>query len=397
MANTPFPFAVAGVAAYLVGLALPLKLDLPLVLLAVCSVAAAFTPRSFSALRIKSIIPASVLFFMLSWAISTAASIDPAHSLGLSTALLPGILLFLLIAGCFDGILPLRILFISLVLLSFILSSMVLWTYLQDPNGHPSSWVADTGSPILVVPNDTIIVALLAPFSLALIQHERTRIGQIAAALPIPIGLLAILVVNSRTALLTFMVVTAFSIALTRPKVALVWGLCVAAISIAIDGLLGFPTLSKFNTLADTRLSLWLAAIAMFLDAPILGIGPHSYGLVQAAYLDTLDVQAALPQARKHTPWPHNLYLEVLAEQGSIGALALVATLVNAARIGWRLCRITTGDMRTYSIATLSALIGFCLAGLLELSFIRLWVIIIFFVLLGMLEFALGIARNRGV
>jgi putative inorganic carbon (hco3(-)) transporter len=76
------------------------------------------------------------------------------------------------------------------------------------------------------------------------------------------------------------------------------------------------------------------AAIAMFMDHPILGVGRENYPLYQPGYL------AGTPYARiaNGIP-PHDLYLEVAAENGIVGILVfgglLLATFV-ALRDAWR-------------------------------------------------------------
>jgi O-antigen ligase len=185
--------------------------------------------------------------------------------------------------------------------------------------------------------------------------------------------------------LLTLVVSTTFAACLLRPRIGMAWFLAVLITATIVDGLLGFPLLAKFSGFAGTRIPLWLAAWGMFLDAPFLGQGPHTYVLLYKSYLNNSNLPDWLAIDPRRTPWPHNLYLEVLAEQGLVGLAALGALLPASARLGWRLRSSTQRDLRIYGIAVLSSLAGFCFAALLESSFVRLWVVVTLFALLGLL------------
>ncbi len=65
------------------------------------------------------------------------------------------------------------------------------------------------------------------------------------------------------------------------------------------------------------------AGFAMFLAAPILGLGFGTFQFLSAAYLGG---------ARADTTFSHNQFVEILAEQGIVGTL-LVATMVVVAAI----------------------------------------------------------------
>ena len=97
----------------------------------------------------------------------------------------------------------------------------------------------------------------------------------------------------------------------------------------------------------------WANAWAMFLAAPLLGHGPHTYGLF-------------------HTPpWPHSLYFEVLAEQGLLGLATLGGMLACAVVGGWKLRRDPSEDARLLGAGALAGLVGLCGAGLVELTLVR--------------------------
>src|SRR5262249_26164309 len=83
----------------------------------------------------------------------------------------------------------------------------------------------------------------------------------------------------------------------------------------------------------------------------------------------------------------HNLYLEVLAERGLIGLAAMAGVIVAAARLGSRLRATRDPEIRALASAVLACLVGVAFAALLELTLLRLWVVVMIFVLLAILQF----------
>jgi O-antigen ligase len=87
----------------------------------------------------------------------------------------------------------------------------------------------------------------------------------------------------------------------------------------------------------------------------------------------------------RFTPWPHNLYLETLADQGIVGLAALLALLGCSISLGWQLRKHAAEEVRSLSHSVLASLVAFCVSAAIELTFLRLWVVVILFVLLGTL------------
>jgi O-antigen ligase len=173
--------------------------------------------------------------------------------------------------------------------------------------------------------------------------------------------------------------------ALLRPWLGATCGLVILVLAMVVDGFLGFPLLGKFGRIWDGRVSLWFAAWFMFLQAPLCGHGPHTFVLFYRPYIDHLGLPSWLPVDPPTTRWPHNLYLEVLAEQGIVGLTALGFLLVSGIFLAWNSQRAASSDARIFGAAALAGLIGFCLAAVFELTFLRLWVVIVLFALLGVI------------
>jgi O-antigen ligase len=264
----------------------------------------------------------------------------------------------------------------------------------QDPNdepasvllerirGHQEQWdeasiqvITNLRVPILVVPNDLTLLAAGAPLSLVLLYRApRGGMGLMAAA-SILVSLGAICVVRSRTAALT-MVLGLISTAVLvqrrrRLAPSLAGVLVLLGVALLLNALL-FPqsqvaTRFAHNWTLSGRITYWSVAWAMFREAPLVVQGPHTFGLFHK------------------TPWPHNLYLEVLAEQGVLDLAALGGMLACGIAVGWHVRRAPTEDFRLLGIGALASLMGLCAAAGVELTLLREWVATMLLTLLGVM------------
>ncbi len=387
------PLAAIGTCAYILGFAVPFEWDMPLIALALFAFSSiVFSPRD--TLDSKPLLLIPVIFFLTSVGASILLSINIRASVYISASLLPASLIYFLIAGQFDRFRQVRILFASFSAISLVISLFLIMQALTNIQMFPRDWISDFTSPILVVPNDAAFLAVIAPLCIALVYSEQDYLIRFMGITSLLLSVVAIFMLQSRTGILTMLVSTTVCLWLIRPRIGLIFGALTVTLGILVDGLFGFPFLAKYGPgISNTRFSLWLAAWAMFLDAPFLGQGPHTYGLLLHSYVSDLDLPNWGPLANLiqpwprniMAPWPHNLFLEVLAEQGAIGLLALSVLLVSALRLGWKLRDSTQNHVRVYGMAATSGLLGLCFAGVLELSFIRLWVTIAMFSLVAVL------------
>jgi putative inorganic carbon (hco3(-)) transporter len=116
-----------------------------------------------------------------------------------------------------------------------------------------------------------------------------------------------------------------------------------------------------------------LAALEMFRDYPILGVGPHNYPLKYLAYSEEIGLDPRLEQRE-----PHSLYLGALAETGIVGGVALLAILWLALRGAWRARRRLEGRDGLLAEGIFVALTTFLVAAVfLHLSYPRyLWLMV---------------------
>ena len=299
--------------------------------------------------------------------------------------MLPAALLFFLIAWYFRGARDTRLLYLVFSAVALSLASALLYAAWSNGAGEPSALISELGSPALLVPNDAALLAVVAPLSLTVLYLEGHTAAKCVAALSILATVCVVSLLQSRVAVITLGAAVVATGMFVRWRRGLLWGLVILAVALAVDGSRGFPLLVKFAKVLDPRLSLWLASLAMFLDAPLLGHGPHTFGLMYGRYLTELDLPAWLPADSRIVPWAHNLYLEVLAEQGIVGFGTLLLLLASGMAVGWRVYRTRPGETRVLAGGALAGLCGLCLAALFELSFLRQWVVITTFTLLGVI------------
>jgi O-antigen ligase/tetratricopeptide (TPR) repeat protein len=109
------------------------------------------------------------------------------------------------------------------------------------------------------------------------------------------------------------------------------------------------------------RLDLWTAAIQMFLDHPLLGVGPRQFGSVRLGYLHWDWSYSYLPLQHAH-----NLYLNWLAEGGILGLAAGFWLLIRFGRVWWAAWRGGELVRRRRLEGVLVALLAFAAHNLVD-------------------------------
>lgn len=125
------------------------------------------------------------------------------------------------------------------------------------------------------------------------------------------------------------------------------------------------------------RFDLWRAGLAMWLEHPLLGIGPDNFRYLYGAYLSLQNYDD-----RIHA---NSLYVETLADLGITGVLALIAliaTLARTTRHAWR----ATSDppTRLLLLGLLAAVATFFAHGVVDYFFEFTPTMILFWLCAGM-------------
>jgi len=381
-----------GACAYIVGFTLPLPWNIPLLALVLMGACAAVSGARDGSRPSWPPVALPVLGFLATTGLSILLSEDVGRSIRLSAALLPSALLFLVIADHFQGIRDVRHLYLTFTAVALGLAAVLLWHVGQRqpwlhgiPRSAMRALAQEVGSPILLVPNDASFLSVISPLSLVLLVRKPYSPTGVLAALSLLASACVVVILQSRTAILTMVISLVFTAALIQPRRRLVFGLACGLTSLAlillVDGLFAFPLMRKFirQWYGSGRIALWLAAWAMFVDAPWLGHGPHTFVLRYQAYLHNL----GLSISSVTIPWAHNLYLEVLAERGVVGFAALGVLLVRGLTIAWHTQHAASAEARLLGAGALGGFIGLCGAAAVELSLLREWVVVLLFTFLG--------------
>jgi len=358
---------LTAVCFYFLICTLPLETDFALILLACATIPNAVFARSPGPAG-SSRMDLAIILFLGVQAVAIFFSPDFRTSLALSAPLLPAILVYYLISAQVRNISSLRPVCLTISVVALALATAVLWTAGRFPWASAKAWVTQVGSPMIVVPNDFTFHALVMPLSALFLVRTRSTVVRIVAGMSITLSLAAITLLRSRASLLTAFVSLALFAALKRPRLVFISIAGLLVIFVATDAVFSFALLGKFGQLGDEgvtgRASLWSVAWAAFLGSPWTGQGPHTFVFEKVR-------------------WVHNLYLEALAEQGLAGLLGLVILLGYGLWCAWRAHCLGSVEMADIGGATFAALVGFCFAALFELTFLRQWVPLVLFTLLG--------------
>ena len=372
-----------GPCIYIAGIALPFERDIPLLLLALVGLPTVVRSRGYGG---SPLLRGCVIAFLAATVLSILTSTDTGRSLRLSAPLLPAAFLYFVIAEHFHPTRHTRFLYLTFSAVALGVASVLLGHWWMKGGRAPSDVVAGVGIPILVVPNDVTFLSLVAPLAIAVFCCERHAAPRLLAALSIVLSACAVVMLQSRVATLAMVGSITTAALLIRPRLALPCCLGMLALAVAADGSLGFPMAAKFRNLGDPRIPLWFAALSMFLEAPLFGQGAHTFGLLYRSYLHDFELPSWVAMESRMVPWPHNLYLELLAEQGLIGLAAFGALMVCGITLAWRTRRAGVKDVQILTAGAVAALIGLCAAAAVELTLLRQWVVIMIFVLLAVIS-----------
>ncbi len=152
---------------------------------------------------------------------------------------------------------------------------------------------------------------------------------------------------------------------------------------IVIDCMRGFLFISKLGGVWHSRIPAWIAAWSMFTDSPLIGHGPRSFGELYAEYQLKLSLPEWLVVDRRIMPWAHNLYLETLAEQGIIGLTIFMLMIKHILSSIFVLLKSSSEYINLLGKSVFSSLIIILVGNMFELSFIRHWFVIFFFVIIS--------------
>jgi O-antigen ligase len=98
------------------------------------------------------------------------------------------------------------------------------------------------------------------------------------------------------------------------------------------------------DTSSVERIPIFRAALLMYRDHPVNGVGVRGYPYAYIGYAEPGDIHVAKSDGRYAASHAHNIVLEVMADTGTIGLAGLVLAFAFALRRG--LLRATPGERR---------------------------------------------------
>jgi putative inorganic carbon (HCO3(-)) transporter len=286
------------------------------------------------------------------------------------------VFIYLLIALFLDDWQKLKPIFGALLLVGLIVSAHALWQYTTGDLSRVG-FVSSTGaveyrvSSFFPHPNQLAgFVVLFVPLSVGLYSVFESKIARAGCVLLPLLALPAAILTYSRGVLVALV---ALVLVLARSKRA--WPAIAAAAALVV---LLAPA-AWHDRVADvgrldrpeiaTRLDFWDAALAMFQQNPVLGVGLNSFDV---AYVELEQTgRSFLPGSGLAPPeTAHNLYLNTLAEQGLVGIAALFLLILAAGRMILALRRSSDPRIRGFGLGMLGAGIALLVSNLFDVTFV---------------------------
>lgn len=215
-----------------------------------------------------------------------------------------------------------------------------------------------------------MFLALSLPFAVHVRLSAATRLSRVLGTVAIAATVAGLLGTFSRGSWMSVLVGAAvLPLAGGWRFVLRVWGVAVLAAVAADVASGGTIQETVFGVFRDwsvaQRAALMLAGVQMFLEHPLVGVGPGGFAL------EVEGIGAQVPGLWDLKPTPHNAYIQVAAEAGVIG-LAGLLTLLGAIFVrAVRLARAPARDSVESSLRRmlLWAFAIACLEGLVEWPF----------------------------
>ncbi len=366
-------WGLIGISFYLFCFALPLDALYSNIVICTLSVIAILTTKGLNVDNAKPIL-LTFWIFIGATVVSTVFSVDDLRSALIGLSLFPAAIVFYIVV---DNVHSKQIasLFLGLALLSCCICGILLLSAMTSSADDPIRWMSGALFAFLSTPNDLIFVALMSPLTIALLLLSPSSIIKVIVVFSIVLSFVVIIVYRSNIAMLVLLVeLSVLGVGLYRARFVPIIMTILVLIVIA-DSLQGFLLLGKLTSpiVWGNRMPLWLAARDMFSDAPLIGHGPGSFSILYEAFMHGQTLPEWVVRDPRHTPWVHNLYLELLAERGVLGLLAFAAIIAVILKY---LSGIENGEARVYAIALKASVIGLLIAGVFELSILRHWVVI---------------------
>lgn len=245
------------------------------------------------------------------------------------------------------------------------------------PSANATEWVKSAEIPIIVVPNDLILLACLSAFLGLSVRDSNVRVIQITGLSLMILSLVICVLYDTRSGVATYSITLLVFYSLEKNfKKLMQYGSIFIVVIIWSDAINHFQLWQKIHLAnLQNRPALWWTAWQMFIEAPLLGQGHGSFLSYYQFYKETNQFPEWMPIVdMRSMPWAHNLYLELLAERGLIGFVLFVLIVVECFCKLWKCVNTFSLHRHSKSITLIAALTGMLIAGLVELTLSHYWV-----------------------
>lgn len=238
-------------------------------------------------------------------------------------------------------------------------------------------------------PNDLGMLALFLPLSLFVLRRRPSWTLALLLAIASLPAVFTLIASQSRNAWLGAAVALLLMTVLWPPvrRPVLLLSVVIAAMTALL--LLRDPgwfreRLASFTALGgEGRWGIFRVAWAMFLESPLLGRGPGTFIDHYVPWLERVEMAPGYAPELVHVPWAHNIELECLAERGVLGLATFLWLVVAALRSAWPGVRAPR-DWPPVATVALIGLVVFLVMGQADLTFIKDWVMVVFWIYAGL-------------
>jgi len=375
---------IFAISLYLLSLTFPFKSYISLFVLSLSGVLTVLWSKE-ERNNISKLISYSLTAFLTSVIISSFLSVDIERSFLLNLSFFPALLILFIICEVTD-INLIYALYIVLSGVGAIISAIALcYFFLNITEENPSVWIEKMGNPNIIVPNDLMLLSVLIPFSLSIIYSKLSFAFKILPILSIFLCIWTIIIYQSRGALILSAISACYMIIFLKSFLFFSLSSIITITILIVNLKYHLPLISKFSGIWSTRIPYWLVALSMFADAPLLGHGSHTYATLYNTYKNKIEIPDWVIVDGRFTPWAHNLYLEILAEQGILGLTSLIVLLIFGFKTAWNTCNSYQKEIKILGLGAFLGLSTISMGAIFELSFIRHWVVIMLFSILGII------------
>lgn len=317
---------------------------------------------------------------------------DAAHvKAGIEVSLIPGVLVYLIVVLCVRDPRQLAGVAVSFAI-ALCATTWIFWSAsLHSDFSRAVQLIYHAHHPLFLAANDVLMYVVFMPL---VVWFARLRPGHAGTLLASGYVLVLALLTTLLLSRLPLLIVGAYGLAyFGAGRDRRFWYVAsfAACAAVAAALLLDTSFAKKLHTLDLARLRTWIAALAMFLDAPSLGNGPGSFSALYPAYYRDMPESIRFGVEVRNIGWAHSLFLESAAEKGLLGLAVIVAYFVYL----WRALRRRV-DTDGFARALRACAIICLAASIFELSLLRVWGVYAIYLLLALVALRRADAAPAG-